>query len=577
MYRLQGADCFVVGRSINFSELKVNDKNKDIIKDVLKLKSLQKMLLNHTDNTIHMLFLSDNEKNNLHDISILLNDTSINHFVKDSSSDWHRRVLFYCHTRYNSIHRVIEDQHSNGKIQVNVVDSSHISVEMLKKNKELLPANFVNIKADATVSTSFDSLVVGFSEVGQDSVRFLYEFGAFVKHHPYNSKVERSDFNLHVVDRHMDDLAGPFVAAAPAINISMPFLNKCERDKDYETSSDTSKTTSPITFHKMDCRSVEFFLHLEKWIKSLNYVVLATDDDELNLSLGVRIFKTAVKHRENLKDLCILVRAHNDDDGHLHRVAEHYNRLWLAQSNASSFNGKDHRQTKILRDHPASYPIHIFGLSHETYTYANIIDDTIEKEAICYKELYEASTNQNYEKPTTHRDYAWNKDIADKLDPCDKNGEIHYAPSYSGIMALRRMQSQDIANSMHKITKLILAGKAIEAAGLSNVDWTSLVRKQEKVIYTLQQGNEVNPLLVNILDTLAQTEHLRWNASHQLLGYIQSGIPPQEDEPTYKHEGKLHHSCIVDWDKLSTSIQSYDYNVVDVSLDIINNKRPQKK
>ena len=39
---------------------------------------------------------------------------------------------------------------------------------------------------------------------------------------------------------------------------------------------------------------------------------------------------------------------------------------------------------------------------------------------------------------------------------------------------------------------------------------------------------------------------------------------------TFKDEAKLQHGCLKTWQELSTEVQSYDYNVVDVSLNIIN-------
>ena len=60
---------------------------------------------------------------------------------------------------------------------------------------------------------------------------------------------------------------------------------------------------------------------------------------------------------------------------------------------------------------------------------------------------------------------------------------------------------------------------------------------------------------------LAQTEHLRWVASHELLGY--------RDTDDENNEARLLHCCLKPWNELSTRIQSYDNNVVDVSLGII--------
>ena len=53
---------------------------------------------------------------------------------------------------------------------------------------------------------------------------------------------------------------------------------------------------TPITLHDMDIHSVDFYNHIEAMIGTLNYVVIALDDDEQNVSLAVRIFRLAVAH-----------------------------------------------------------------------------------------------------------------------------------------------------------------------------------------------------------------------------------------------------------------------------------------
>ena len=62
---------------------------------------------------------------------------------------------------------------------------------------------------------------------------------------------------------------------------------------------------------------------------------------------------------------------------------------------------------------------------------------------------------------------------------------------------------------------------------------------------------------------LAQTEHLRWNASHEILGYKDEG------DENFKDEARLKHGCLKPWNKLSEKMQSNDYDVVDVSLGLI--------
>lgn len=560
--RLRSLGCFSVGSNANLSILNASGSDEDILGSVLRFKSLKRLLEKRTDKKIHLLFLNDDEKENLHDVTYLLNDSTIKNFTegkpkeaaeyvpspdnknKEEMREPKREVIFYCLARYNSIHRVIEDQNMSDKIRVKVVDSSHINVELLKTNTDLLPVNYVTVEKDATVSTEFNALVVGFSEVGMDSVRFLYEFGAFVRHGSTDKDAIRSKFHLDVVDKNMGDLAGAFVANAPAIKPSMPFLKKDGENKD-----------ALITLHEMDCRSVQFYDHLRKgWIQKLNYVVIATDDDELNISLGVRIFKAATRYRDDLDKFCILVRAHNDDDGHIDRIARHYNRLWAAYKNAPvDDKGKRFRQNIIKRGQIVDEPIHIFGLDSSTFTYDNIIANTLEENARKYAQKYKETTEPDFDTKIS----AWDDNINKMML---LTGEYKdYSPTYFGVMCLRRTQAQDMANSLHEKTKRILADEALERCGLKDFAFSRLTREPNTTRY-IWPGNYAELTEINrIMITLAQTEHLRWNASHEILGY---------EFDSNKDEVRFRHDCLRDWRELKEDTQSYDCNVSDFILGI---------
>lgn len=549
--KLERLGCLCTGSYTNLSGINADNISEDIIGKRLRLKSLKKLLQGHTSDKIHMLFFNDDEKENLHDVALLLNDSTIKTFVKEEPN-LKREVIFYCLARFNSIHRVIEDQNLSNQIKVKVVDSSHINVEMLKEKPELLPVNYVEIDNNATVSTAFNALVVGFSEVGQDSVRFLYEFGAFVKNESNDNFAERSEFHLDVVDKNMSDLAGVFVANAPSIKLSMPFI-KHEED---------SKTL--IELHQMDCRSIQFYQKLtgewnreqkNGWIQKLNYVVIATEDDELNLSLGVRIFKAATRYRKDMDRLCILVRAHNDDDGHIRRIADHYNRLWAAYE-AATMDGKGKRihQSKIDKNGKLEKPIiHIFGLDKEVFTYDNIIADKIEQNARKYADRYVKTTDPEKKIEKTAFD-----DTLDDIMQLKGKWEGYY-PTYFGMMLLRRTQSQDIANSSHEATKRILIEQALKKSHIDNFEFSKLTRKPNTTSYIWPRGEDVINSINRIAITIAQTEHLRWNASHEILGYIYDS---EKDEVRCKHD------CLKDWKDLSEKVRSYDCNVADFILGI---------
>lgn len=561
---LQALECLTVSTYSNLSNLANVNSEKDIFGEILNLKTLKKILTKHTSRAIHLLFLSDDEKENLHDVSALVHDSSIRKFLKEDTrkntnataddensstnecsldnNPLKRQVIFYCLARYNSIHRVIEDQYASDQIKVKVVDSSHINVELLKFNRELLPVNFVDVEKDATVSSAFNALVVGFSEVGMDSVKFLYEFGAFVKTGSDDFHVSRSDFHLDVVDKNMSDLAGPFIAGAPAIKVSMPFL-KVEDDKQ-----------SLITLHQMDCRSVQFYQKLsDDWIRKLNYVVIATEDDELNISLAVRIFKIATRYRDNLEKFCILVRCHNDDDGRIRGIVEHYNRIWAAYENAPEEKGKRIHQDKILRNQIVKGPIHVFGLDRATFTYANIIADELENKTRKYAGKYAETVSPGKKFKVS----AWDDQFIDCMQ-LEKEWR-DYSPTYFGIMNLRRTQSQDIANSHHELTKRVLADKALSLCKLEDFVFSRLTRQANTLNYIWPRKMERIEEINRIAIVIAQTEHLRWNASHEILGYIGASS---------KDEVRLEHDCLKDWNELREDIRSYDSNVADFILGI---------
>jgi hypothetical protein len=631
--KLKELKCLTTCTYADLSKINIpkDEGTSDVLEKFLKLNSLRIILKNRVKKNIHMFFLSDEENDNLHSTLLLLKDKTLKEFSKrinqrndygslqlysigtDPSvkenvkvKSWDieqgyrteeqitirkrkvgnekddlmkRHVIYYCHTRYNSIHRVIEDQHRSSNEIVRIIDSSHINVEMLKEDRELLPVNYVEVENDATVSTKFHALVVGFSEVGQDSARFLYEFGSFVKNGSRGDFAERSDFHLDVVDRNMSELAGTFVANAPAIMPSLTFIPG-ERNRN-----------ALIALHELDCRSVKFYEKLAQWIKTLNYIVIATDDDELNLSLGVRIFKIAARYREGFdraEKLCILVRTHHDADGHAARIINYYNRLWAAERvDAIHWDKKDKvykkvfRQSSVMKEDEMRGPLYLFGLDTTTYTFENIIDDSHEKKAVEYKERYEASTEEKKDKKPDNdkeEDKAWYKKIRELLS---LNGEIvsdgvkkEYSPTYGALMKLRRTLGQDMANSLHALTKRILIEKALTKLNKLNFDWGSVERKNT-TFYTIKgtDNERIDEAIQRLLMVLAQTEHLRWNASHEILGYTR-----ERNDIEYKDEMKLHHGCLTDWDKLNDEKRSYDFNVVDLTIeDIINQKKEEKK
>ena len=516
----------------------------DLLRHELRLTSIIKML-RHTTESVHMFFLENDDVFNIQAIANLKKDKNLISFAN------HGKIKFYCHARYNSIHRVIEDESSHKNMEVRVVDSSHISVELLKQDVALQPVSYVDINDDATVSSPFNALVVGFSEVGWDTVRFLYEFGAFVKQGSTTERAFRSDFHCDVVDKIMSARSGLFVANAPAID---PKLNP----KDEQEASQ-----SMICLYDMDCQSVEFYKSLEeRWLPRLNYVVLATGDDEMNVSHAVRIFRMAVRYRKDLKQFRIMVRVQHDEKGHLRKIAQHYNRLWAAEGNSTNDTMHLH-QGVIKATEQFDTPITLFGSSEGIYTYDHIINETLKEKAKSFKLKYDLSYNEVKKASNQNIDpiVSWDDEQNEMMQLT--GNYVGFSPTFSGIMRLRRTQSQNIANSLHAATKMKLALTALGQEGYEIIQQHGLIRQNGKTDYIWRDGADL-PIerIQRVMDVLAQTEHLRWNASHEILGYRNQG------DINHKDESKMQHGCLKEWHELQTDIKSYDYNIVDVSLNV---------
>lgn len=533
------------------SEAFDNNQQPDILRDKMRLKSVAK-IIKKTTGDVHMFFMSDDDKTNIQAVGNIKRDATINRIATTKVNG---KIKLYCHARYNSVHRVIEDEQQMPNVLVKVVDSSHISVELMKQEVELQPVSYVDINEEGKVKSPFNALIVGFSEVGLDALRFLYEFGAFVDKDSTWESVKRSPFHCDVIDKKMDELAGLFIANAPLIPV------KCDFEKDDKKEGNAKEPL--VTLHKWDAQGRDFAIYLKKALEDehpLNYVVVATENDEMNISIGVRVLRMAIRYRKDLNHLRIMVRVHHDEDKHILHIAEHYNRLWAANERA---NGNKLHQKDIKSDAYIGNPITLFGSEDSTYTFENIISEEIEEAAKKYKAKYDASIRaQNVasgkEAGTIQ---TWDEEHNELMQ---LEGEYKgYSPTFSGVMRLRRVQSQNKENCLHLHTKRKLVTLALGKESLSWFEKNRLIRESTSLHYTMEDGSTVPNHIKTLLDTLAETEHLRWNASHEVLGYESAGVDGEKDEARLKHE------CIRPWQELKDETKSYDYDVVDVSLGII--------
>lgn len=547
-----------INARVTFSETKLCDivqENKSLADvlgemNLMKLKELIQKLSMVQEAKLHVFLFSENEYENIRAMSVLATDTTI-HDVKDKIQQ-----RFYCHARRNGLNRVVEDIAIKRGLEVRIIDSSYLSIELLKADEKSHPVQLVDVDKDnpTTVKSEFNGLVVGFDEAGQDALKFLYEFGAFVDSEATPEHEHRSPFYCVAIDKRMDDLQGVFVNFAPA---AMCQYNMNGRKM--------------IELKQCDCQSSEFYTAIlnNSFAKKINYVVIAVGDDELGMMLAIRILNHICREREDLSRLRIYVRSYRSDkESYMQKIADYYN---------EGYN-KDNEKKKSYQTEAIIIP---FGQKEKIYSYEMIINEELtEKGKVfqkCYAEMKgESELWEDRRKLLTG--------AAKKEKDEDGKKVIVNVPvgerviSLNDIRSLRRKESQDLSNALHVDTKMYLLLHSMPFG----YNWEDFYERyfnkenkpqcegsydQIKYPYLTTQENQ---MILN----LARLEHLRWNASHELLGYT-------------KATGNLHgcderprqHNCLRPWQELDAEGQtvtrkegwncdykSYDFGVVDITL-----------
>ena len=192
-------------------------------------------------------------------------------------------------------------------------------------------------------------------------------------------------------------------------------------------------------------RSLLLKLEQQKEAKELNYVVLAMSDEEVGMTCAIRIFNYVRKHRENLKNLRILVRVyHREKEMLMHCIAKHYNEGYNLDAK------EEYRTEKIIIP---------FGQMEEIYSYRMIVGERLIQEGRNFFVRYAQLKGEN-------SDWAERRELlmglSKKVKDEQGNKRIVKVPvgerkiSIDNMRSLRRMESQDEANAFHVETKMFL-------------------------------------------------------------------------------------------------------------------------
>lgn len=497
-----------------------------------RIKKFIHKLQETPDPQLHIFFMGEDEELNIRNIIALAKDTTIMSVAKDK--DLYHRI--YCHARYNGPNRVIQDVALKKHLNVKIVDSSHMAVELLKVNPDCHPVNVVRTsdRCLAVVESPLKALIVGFGEVGRDAFRLLYEFGAFVNAEDVNI---RSPFECVIVDKNLKVIEGSFMASMPGI---------------FDSGRQSKMGNQSVRFVNADYNSREFYnevLYRYRFLENINYIVISIGDNDEAILLATRLFNMIRRVRKDVSNLRIFVRCTEDNkvEG-IQKIADHYNYGY----------GDGERNVPVIR---------IFGQPERTYTYDLVVSDRLIEKGKLFHEKYRMFSGEKESWDERHK----------KLTETG-------TPDIEKLRKLRRQESQDRANALHAGTKMILLKKAMEQLAKKNgqvPDWysfylryfnadgTSDVEGRQTGIHYSGLSAEENEIILR----LAQLEHLRWNAAHELMGYVFNEGGTSCDERTMRH------NCLCGWDKLDNQsdmitdwpcdYKKYDFCVVDTTISMI--------
>lgn len=265
--------------------------------------------------------------------------------------------------------------------------------------------------------------------------------------------------------------------------------------------------STEVELLQMNTHSEPFWKWTSEKIEILNYIVISLGNDIDSMLLAINILEKAIKNRPSMEHFTIFVRS-KENETQLNAIANFYNQK-------------------------ASNSMVVFGKQKELFTYDIVIDDEALRHA---KEFYVGYASKDPNAPTWDERHI----ISQKVKTSEGTTYIkkdRQNVTLADINSVIRKERQDTANYRHIDTKLKLAGLNRSS---TKDDFDKLTPIQKK--------------------NLAICEHLRWNASHEMLGYVLA----DECSDMLKT-----HNCLKAWQQLTQVYQSYDYEVMNRTIDII--------
>lgn len=491
---------------------------------------------------IYFFCLSANEENNI--------NTAVALSKRYSDNERHH---IYCHANKDSI------TDSLASTNLKFIDSLSLAVMELKKNVAYQPVSFVNPDTKTAVATKpFRSLIIGFGETGFEVFRFLYEFSSFV-----GKDLKENPFHCDIIDPKAKQLENSLYLHCPGLE------EKVNKDG-----------VHTILFHEGTIENNRNVV--KELISSVDYIVICTDNEKENLSIGITLLNLAYKYRSNLEKLAIFIGINdNREYKKAQEIAKFYNKC-----------GRKDKEGNLYE-----FSLVPFGSKKQLFTYKNIIDEEIHNKAKEFYFEYQKTSNlldtKEAYKCAENPKKEWEKRREEKKQNVDKG--------LWNKNELAQKEAQDMANAWHIQTKLYLVGaccyckdkeykcvaKERHAQLYGCIDFVMqklLVRMKkarkceedfrkshefilEQIAAYEHEHNIPAGEYQTLFENLAKCEHLRWDASNRLLGYRTFEKAKGND----KHYLQKTHACMVPYEELLANevlrdTIKYDYNTILVSI-----------
>ena len=331
-----------------------------------------------------------------------------------------------------------------------------------------------------------------------------------------------SDFNCAVLGfgetgREAVKFLYEFGAFPDKINYKSPFkchIFDCDIEKamgefpfDLESLCSSADGSKEFELHHCKVGTNTFRTLILDLVSNLNYIIICLGDDDLNIKIALDIAEYAtVQNRDTSRNFCIAFR-----QNHISKL----NYDTLQKANATYNNC-----------------LHAFGMAESIWKKNIISNESIENDARKFFDSYSNLSKELLAK------LGWDAPDWEQRDKDSRDS------NYGKRCKARRQIAQDFSNCLHVATKRALS----EGADIT----------ADMILSVNDKNTHCTGDKQDILEHLAVCEHLRWEASHIMLGY-------RSTEGKTDDVRKLHH-CIKPYAELDEVTQHFDWIVVKNSI-----------